>query len=192
MASANHHGGVWCSALEKAVRLLKQQRELQAELATLSAQAGNLDEDEKQQLQELLDAAQPPALPEAAAQPPLQALLQEVLASGLSKGSDLDKLQSVLSQLQVSDPLGVDADDAGRVEMPKEVRDFLAEAGVLDAVPWDGRPAQPSYGAFPPPPGGWPGQDADDIAADAKASVEDVYDDDDEQISGVCWLSDYQ
>jgi len=57
------------------------------------------------------------------------------------------------------------------VDMPDAVRQFFEEAGVLDAVPWDGRPAA-RPGAPTPPPRAPPAGARDGTALGAGGAAE--------------------
>ena len=132
--SLARHSLRWCSAFQKAAQLLKKQKQLQKDLAALEAQAESLSPDERRLLESILAKAKPPQDSRAV---PFKA---RRTASG-PQGFDPKQYRHFAEKEELP--------DEERVELPRQLRKFLEDAQVLDAVPWDGRPASPTAGSFP-------------------------------------------
>ena len=130
-----------CSVVEKAARLVKQQQRLAEELAALQSQP--LSAEEKDQLQALLTSAPADTRAKGRAGGKVQPLRAGTKPRKQGRKREKDDVQNK-DYRHLPDKQPATADE--QVPLPPLVQKLFSDAGVQDAVPWEGRPADP-----PPP-----------------------------------------
>ena len=127
-----------CSVVEKAARLVKQQQRLAEELAALQSQA--LSAEEKEKLQALLSSAPADTRAKGRAGGKVQPSRASTKPGKQGGRRKKDHVQNK-DYRHFPDKQPASADE--QVPLPPLVQKLFSDAGVQDAVPWEGRPADP-------------------------------------------------
>ena len=122
--------------LEKAARLVKQQQRLAEELAALQSQP--LSAEEKEQLQALLSSAPAGTRSKGSAGGKVQPLQASTTPGKQGGKREKDNVQNK-DYRHFPDKQAASADE--KVQLPPLVQKLFSDAGVQDAIPWEGRPA---------------------------------------------------